>query len=116
MTTVTVPEKVGIAAGFEFDLSREWVDVYGARWSWTGESDATGMPMMRTREDAPERLSQVYWTYGPLIPAPRPVTAADRFAALTAPTCITGAKRVKQATATPRTMAGLLGRLRGRSA
>lgn len=100
--TVTIPEKVGVAAGFRFDLSLTWIDTGGARWTWTGETDHTGMAMMRTGDDTPERLSHVYWWSGPLVPAPREITAAERHAAIAAPV------------PTPRTVAGILRRRRGR--
>lgn len=111
MKTTTI-KATAYAAGCEFDLSRMWIDTYGARWTWTGETDETGMALMQTGEDTPERLSHVYWTFGPLIPAPRPVTYADRYAVLTAPSC---AGQDEKPTPTPLTFAGLLGRLRGRS-
>ncbi|MER5892360.1 phiSA1p31-related protein [Streptomyces sp. NPDC001876] len=82
--TVIVPEKAGVAAGFEFDLSLTWIDTYGARWTWTGETDSTGMALMQTGDDTPERLSNVYWTYGPLIPVPVKITPAVRRAVLAA--------------------------------
>ncbi|MFJ8863654.1 phiSA1p31-related protein [Streptomyces sp. NPDC102451] len=116
MTTITIPEKLGEVAGFAFDLTLTWIDTYGCRWTWTGETDTVGMPLMQTGDDSPERLSQVYWTYGPLIAAPRPVTGADRRAALTAPTCTAGDEKDEKETPTPRAFAALLGRLRGRSA
>ncbi|MEV3995773.1 phiSA1p31-related protein [Streptomyces halstedii] len=115
-TAVTIPEKAAVAAGFTFDLTRTWIDTYGSRWTWTGETDSTGMALMKTGDDTPARLSHVYWTYGPLIAAPLPVTAADRYAVLTAPTCTTTGRQDSTPTATPLTFAGILGRIRGRSA
>jgi hypothetical protein len=106
-------QRTAEAAGFTFDLGLTWIDANGARWIWTGETDETGMALIQTGEDTPERLSHVYWTFGPLIPAPHPVTYADRYAALTAPSC---AEQDEKPTPTPLTFAGLLGRLRGRSA
>lgn len=108
----------------EFDLTRTWIDVYGARWEWTGhwqptllrDGTTSSEPLMQCGEDTPMGLSLVYETYGPLIPAPRPVTAADRYAVLAAPLCAHGDEQDAKTTATPLTLAGLLGRLRGRSA
>lgn len=112
MTTTTVTIKpTATAAGCEFDLSLTWIDTYGARWTWTGETDDTGMALMQTGDDTPQTLNHVYWWSGPLIPAPRPVTVADRHAWLTAPACTE-----QDETPTPLTFAGMLGRLRGRSA
>lgn len=113
MTTVTIPEKVGVAAGFTFDLSRTWIDVYGTRWEWTGTTDSTGQALMRHGGGTPERLSHVYWTFGPLIAAPRPVTVAEQRAVLTAPACTSQAEEPKPVP-TPRTLFGALGRRRGR--
>lgn len=107
MKTVVIPEKAGVAAGFEFDLSLTWIDSYGARWKWTGKNDSTGMALMQTGDDTPERLSHVYWTYGPLIDEPGPVTAAVQRAVLAA--------QVKPSP-TPVTFAAILKRLRGGTA
>ncbi|WP_329615046.1 phiSA1p31-related protein [Streptomyces brevispora] len=116
MTTVTITENpAAAAAGFMYDLSLTWIDVYGCRWTWTGERDATGMALMQTGTDAPERLSHVYWMSGPLTPASRPVTNADRYAAFTALPC-TGPAEHDKPTSTSHTLAGVLERLRGRSA
>lgn len=111
MKTIII-KRTAVAAGCEFDLSREWIDTYGVRWTWTGETDESGMALMQTGDDTPERLSHVYWTFGPLIPAPRPVTHADRYAALATPSCADP----DMPAPTPLTFAGLLARLRGRSA
>ena len=105
----SAPLKSWVLDGTEFDLSRTWIDVYGARWDWTGLTASDGEPLMQHGADAPMALSLVYWTYGPLIPAPRPVTPAERYAAITA--CPTKAE-----TPTPRTVAVFLKRLRRRSA
>lgn len=111
MTTITI-SPTAYAAGFEFDLDRVWIDTYGARWTWTGETDEAGMALMQTGDDTPQTLSHVYWWSGPLIPEPRPVTHADRYAVLATPLCA----EPDPSTPTPLTFAGLLGRLRGRSA
>lgn len=107
------------AGKVELDLDRAQHDVFGHRWTWTGTTDETGMAMMETGDDtdlpAALRLSFVYEMFGPLIPAPRPVTAADRRAALTTPICTSPSQQAAPVP-TPRTVAGLLGRLRGRSA
>ncbi|MGW2591988.1 phiSA1p31-related protein [Streptomyces sp. NPDC001515] len=113
MTTVIIPAIVE-AAGITYDLSHDLIDVYGCRWTWTGGTDSTGMALMRTGDDPAQRLTYVYWTYGPLIPAPRPITYADRYAALTAPSCAAPAEPAT-AEPTPLTFAGLLARLRGRT-
>ncbi|MFG2589090.1 phiSA1p31-related protein [Streptomyces sp. NPDC048438] len=117
MTTTTFET---LSAGqVDLDLDRAQDDVFGHRWTWTGVMDETGMAMMETGDDtdlpATLRLSFVYEMFGPLIPAPRPVTAADRRAALTRPACTTPSHQAEPVP-TPRTFAGLLGRLRGRSA
>ncbi|MFG3140797.1 phiSA1p31-related protein [Streptomyces sp. NPDC048211] len=110
----TIIERTAEAAGFTFDLSLTWIDTYGDRWTWTGDTDESGMAVMQRSEGSPRRLSYVYWTFGPLIPAPHPVTYADRRAALTATSCTAPDEQDEKAT--PLTLAGLLGRLRRRSA
>lgn len=114
MTTATVAPTAD-AVGFTFDLSRTWIDVYGSRWAWTDERDSDGMPLMQRDGDAPERLAHVCMTYGPLIPVPLPPTAAEVRAALTAPACSSETEG-SVPVVTPRTLARLLGRLRGRPA
>ncbi|MEU8704166.1 phiSA1p31-related protein [Streptomyces sp. NPDC048565] len=116
MTISTEIKATAEAAGCTFDLALTWIDADGSRWAWTGETDTTGMPLMQTEGHTPERLSQVYWMYGPLIAAPRPVTVAERRAALMAPICTSGDEQGEKATPTPRAFAALLGQLRGRSA
>lgn len=97
--------------GTEFDLSRTWIDVYGGRWDWTGLTAGDGEPLMQHGTHQPMALSLVYWTYGPLIPAPRAVTQAERYAAITA--CPAEAETPAP---TPRTFAVILNRLRRRPA
>ncbi|MER7696205.1 phiSA1p31-related protein [Streptomyces sp. NPDC096095] len=80
----TTPLTVWLLDGVEIDLTRTQLDVDGGRWDWTGTTTETGEPLMRCGDTAPLPLSEVYATYGPLIPAPRPVTHADRLAAYTA--------------------------------
>lgn len=109
-----------VLAGTEFDLTRTWVDVYRARWTWTGSWQLTmhpdgavaDEPLMQRKDDPPMVLSLVYWTYGPLIPAPRRVTSAEVRAAITA--CPSPAPAQDDARPTPRTFALVLQRLRPR--
>lgn len=117
MTTTTIATTAE-AAGFEFDLSLTWIDVYGCRWTWTGESDTTGMALMQTGDGTPQRLSHVYWTSGPLRPASRLVTHADRLAAVTVPACTVAEAKSQEPKPTPLTFARITNRsrLRGRSA
>ncbi|MFJ3282486.1 phiSA1p31-related protein [Streptomyces halstedii] len=113
-TVYTIPE-TSTYGGFTVDLDRTQIDVLRTRWTWTGDLDHTGMPLMKDRDGSrPQRLSHVYEMLGPLIPAPLPVTAADRYAVLTAPTCTTTGRQ-DSTPATPLTFAGLLGRLRRRA-
>ncbi|WP_433406913.1 phiSA1p31-related protein [Streptomyces sp. CA-146814] len=98
--------------GVVIDLTRTQIDVIGGEWEFTGDTTQTGEPLMLSGDTGPFPLSYVYVTYGPLIPAPRPVTHADVYAALTA--CPAGADEEKKPT--PRTFAALLGRLRRRAA
>lgn len=120
MTTTTVTIKpTDYAAGFDFALERDWIDTYGARWTWTGETDSTGMALMQTGDDTPQTLNHVYWWFGPLAPAPRPVTHADRLAAVTPPVCAAASgDGQEQPKPTPLTFARIANRLRlrGRSA
>ncbi|MEV6477660.1 phiSA1p31-related protein [Streptomyces sp. NPDC051657] len=109
----TTPLKVWLLDGVEIDLTRTQIDVYGGRWTWTGSSTENGEPFMQCGDDAPLPLSEVYATYGPLIPAPRAVTHADRHAAFTAcPAELT----TEEKQPTPSTFAALLGRLSRRAA
>ncbi|MFJ3085028.1 phiSA1p31-related protein [Streptomyces sp. NPDC086838] len=103
---------------FVIDLSREQIDVYGTRWSWTGDTDTDGTPFMRTGDDTPQRLSHVHWTAGPLIPAPRPVTRAEALAAIAVPACTAAEAQAGAPSPTPLTFARFANRLRlrGRSA
>ncbi|MFS0695861.1 phiSA1p31-related protein [Streptomyces nitrosporeus] len=110
MSTHTIP-RTAQAAGITYDLDRDLIDVYGARWTWTGTTDTDGTPFVQTGDDTPQRLTHVYWTDGPLIPAPLPVTYADRHAAFTTPACA-----ATVSSATPHTVAALLGRFRRRAA
>ncbi|MFE0243295.1 phiSA1p31-related protein [[Kitasatospora] papulosa] len=100
MSTYTLPQST-VAGGLAVDLDRPLIAADDSRWTWTGSRDNTGMPLVQTAEGAPVRLSLVYAIRGPLIAAPRPVSAAERHAALTAFT---------------RTVAQLLSRLHRRAA
>lgn len=63
--------------GVTIDLTRDQIDVYGARWTWTGlVTTDRHVPLMQSGTDTPLPLDEVYATYGPLIPAPAPLTAA----------------------------------------
>ncbi|MFD3654373.1 phiSA1p31-related protein [Streptomyces sp. NPDC058620] len=117
----TAPQTTWELDGVEFDLTRTWIDVYGARWDWTGgwepvvQHDGTSAdePLMQREQDIPMVLSLVYSTYGPLIPAPRPATSAELRSAITA---CHGPAELAQLAPTPGTFAVILQRLRGRSA
>lgn len=111
----TTPLTVWLLDDVEIDLTRTQIDVYGGRWDFTGTHTETGEPLMRHGDDAPLPLSEVYATYGPLIPAPAPITHADRHAAFTA--CpAESTTEDKQPAPTPSTFAALLGRMRRRAA
>ncbi|MGW1813318.1 phiSA1p31-related protein [Streptomyces sp. NPDC002125] len=113
----TIPEDSGIGTGVTIDLDRAQADVFGWHWKWTGAVDGTGMPLMHTEHDAADlRLCFLYELFGPLVPAPGPVTAEERHAVLAAPVCTGPVSQSVKTVPTPRTFAGLLGRLRGRSA
>ena len=69
--------------GIIFDLGVTYTDVTGVEWQWSGEYTEAGEPLM----GAPERgsvilhpplvsLPDLYAWHGPLIPNPRPATAA----------------------------------------
>jgi hypothetical protein len=63
--------------GVTIDLTRVQIDVYGARWTWTGlVTPDRHVPLMQSGTDTPLPLDDVYATYGPLIPAPAPLTSA----------------------------------------
>lgn len=110
----TTPLTVWHLDEVEIDLTRTQIDVYGARWDFTGATTETGEPLMQRDDDAPMPLSEVYATYGPLIPAPAPITYADRRAAFTA--CpVEPTTEEKQPAPTPSTFATLLGRLSRRT-
>ncbi|MFE4691713.1 phiSA1p31-related protein [Streptomyces sp. NPDC056749] len=110
MRTYTLPENT-VAGGMVVDLDRPLTAVDGSRWTWTGTRDTTGMPLVQTTDGTPAaRLSLVYAMRGPLLAAPRTVTAADQKAALTAFT------RPGPHDPTPRTVAHLLNRLHRRAA
>lgn len=122
---MTTTSQTWVLDGTEFDLSRTWIDVYGSRWEWTKEWGPTVRPngtevtepLMRCDGHTPMVLSLVYDTYGPLIPAPRKTTHAERYAALAVPVDITPADEDQAAVPpTPRTFATLLRRLSGRVA
>ncbi|MCX4676748.1 phiSA1p31-related protein [Streptomyces sp. NBC_01433] len=107
----TTPLTVWLLDGVEIDLTRTQIDVDGGRWVWTGASTEAGEPLMRCGDDGPLPLSEVYATYGPLIPAPAPITHADRYAAYTACPAETTAKEKR----TPSTFAAFLGGLSRRT-
>lgn len=136
----TLPMTTWVHDGFTFDLTHAWIDCFGNRWEWTGETDAAGPLMLAVTEHpdckrSPLPLAEVYATFGPLIPAPRDVTHAERLAALTAcarqepkPVAIeepkltgaapclvplTGPKPAPAPVPTPSLLAVLLKRLRG---
>jgi hypothetical protein len=76
-TTYLLDRMPGVFEGTTIDLTREQVDVYGARWIWTGlVTPDRHVPLMQSGTDTPLPLDEVYATYGPLIPAPAPLTAA----------------------------------------
>jgi hypothetical protein len=79
--TTSPAQPVWVHDGFTFDLTRAWLDVFGHRWEWTGETAADGEPLMRSLTDHPDlsrtvlQLSEVYVMFGPLTPAPAPITS-----------------------------------------
>ncbi|MFE3400750.1 phiSA1p31-related protein [Streptomyces anulatus] len=109
----TTPLTAWLLDGVEVDLTRTQIDVYGGRWTWTGISTETGEPLMQCGDGASMPLSEVYATYGPLIPAPAPITHADRLAAFTA---CPAEPTTEETEPSPSTFAALLGRLRRRAA
>ncbi|MFE2021341.1 phiSA1p31-related protein [Streptomyces sp. NPDC059499] len=121
---MTTTPQSWVLDGTEFDLTRTWIDVYGRHWEWTGGWDQTVRPngtevtepLMRCDGHTPIVLSLVYDTYGPLIPAPRETTHAERCAALAVPVGDDQADEDQAVTPkpTPRTFAAILRRLRGR--
>jgi hypothetical protein len=52
--------------GTEFDLGRTYVDVVGGEWTWTGQRNGAGEPLMRS-DDVVLSLPDVYHDHGPLI-------------------------------------------------
>ncbi|GGT85443.1 phiSA1p31-related protein [Streptomyces coeruleorubidus] len=64
--------------GIVFDLNVPHLDVTGVEWRWIGVRTETGEPLMQAMPDSstPIPLPDVYAMHGPLIPAPRPTTAA----------------------------------------
>lgn len=64
--------------GVVFDLDVPHLDVTGVEWRWIGVRTSAGEPLMQASpsESAPIPLPDVYAMHGPLIPAPRPTTAA----------------------------------------
>lgn len=109
MKPFTIPETPA-ASGVTVDLDRRQIDAYGRGWTWTNTMDHTGMPLVQTGGDTPERLSHVWLMHGPLFPAPRPVTPAELRAVISA------CPAQDEAWPTPRTVALTLQRLRRRSA
>ncbi|MGW0545267.1 phiSA1p31-related protein [Streptomyces griseoincarnatus] len=101
--------------GVEIDLTRTQIDVLGGRWDFTGTTTEAGEPLMQCGGDTPMPLSEVYDTYGPLIPAPRPVTHADAHAVLTACPAEDTTKEKEPPAPSPTTFAILLERLRRRT-
>lgn len=68
--------------GTEFDLTVIYSDVTGVEWQWSGEYTEAGEPLMGSTTGS-SRLSRpllplpdLYALHGPLIPTPRPATAA----------------------------------------
>lgn len=112
MTTATVYTlpATTVSGGMAVDLSRPMTGVDGSRWTWTGTYDNTGMPLVQNGDHGARRLAFVYALHGPLLAEPAPVTAADRYAALTAFT------RPGPDAPTPHTVAQLLARLHRRTA
>lgn len=90
-TTIYILDDVpGIHPGTEIDLTRDWTDVLGVCWSWTGEHTTAGVPLMQRTDGDPSpgepwALDEVYLWRGPLTPAPRATTAALAAAVLHAP-------------------------------
>ncbi|GAA0453771.1 phiSA1p31-related protein [Streptomyces stramineus] len=85
--------------GVPFDLSCLLVDATGGRWSWTGQRDDQGVPLMRfvprpgdgqdmtAAERTPLPLNDLWWHHGPLLREQPPLLARDyRHALRTAPT------------------------------
>lgn len=76
-TTYLLDRVPGVFEGVTIDLTRVQIDVYGAHWTWTGlVTPDRHVPLMQSGTDTPLPLDEVYATYGPLIPAPAPLTAA----------------------------------------
>lgn len=58
--------------GIEFDLDKDFADVTGVVWSWTGDWSAEREPVLRSDGPGPELpLPDVYLYHGPLIPIRR---------------------------------------------
>ncbi|MEV7466208.1 phiSA1p31-related protein [Streptomyces kronopolitis] len=68
--------------GTEYDLALTWIDARGCPWKWAGRWAADEMPIMRSAVDEILPLDEVYANWAPLLPAPRPLLAADVRAAL----------------------------------
>ncbi|RXS78873.1 hypothetical protein EST92_19770 [Streptomyces sp. TM32] len=68
--------------GTEYDLALTWIDARGCPWKWTVRRTADDMPIMRSALDEILPLDEVYASWAPLMPAPRPLLAADVRAAL----------------------------------
>lgn len=69
--------------GIAFDLDVTHTDVTGVEWQWTGQYTEDGEPLMGSvphgcsmPEGPAVSLPDVYAYHGPLIPTPRPATAA----------------------------------------
>ncbi|MEG8275717.1 phiSA1p31-related protein [Streptomyces sp. AHA2] len=64
--------------GITFDLGVPHLDVTGVEWRWIGVYTEAGEPLMQAMpgNSSPIPLPDVYAMHGPLIPAPRPTTAA----------------------------------------
>ncbi|MFJ9979650.1 phiSA1p31-related protein [Streptomyces cyaneofuscatus] len=99
--------------GIEIDLTRTHTDMFDGAWNYVGVNTTAGEPLMQRDGRLPIPLSAVYATYGPLIPAPRPVTHDDAHAVLTA--CPAEDTTEEKEPPSPTTFAVLLSRLRGRS-
>lgn len=63
--------------GITFDLTHAWIDCLGGRWVWTGRVNEAGEPLMQAGTTEPLSLPDLHLSYGPLIPAPGKVTAAE---------------------------------------
>jgi hypothetical protein len=73
--------------GITFDLGRQFADVTGVVWSWTGAWSEAGEPLMNTTPlgaDTAVPLPDVYRDHGPLLTLPAKPSAALRKAVVCA--------------------------------